>query len=322
MTGPDATIARECLMRGGPFSDFPRHDGRVDLRDMALSSLRIGRTTRMGPCLVGDLSGRFELRRARLRDIDFSGSSFRHAWVYEQSAFTNCRFDGADCRRLVLGTTTFTDCTFVRTDLRESALGRVLYSGLCNSFVGCTFSRARMSNLWLEAARFEGCSFDRCDLDSTDFGQSSFIDCRFIGRVEGVMFWRRDPRLESLRETCGPVPDAEYRNLDLSQSVFSGEFRNLDRLQGIYWPKDPDLMILGDYARALEEVLEFLKTCPARHEGPRFYFEQLRKTAGTFGILHRRDVEGLRDSLGDLAMEEVMDVLRPYEQPAHRDPEP
>lgn len=129
-----------------------------------------------------ELLVRQEINDCSVRDIDFAEADFTNC-VIEKSRFENVRFDWADLSGSVHRGNIYTDCSFVGTWFVQAGLG---YDG--NRFERCRFERSKFARAGCVRGEFDDCEFVSCDLKGMDFDASSFVRCRFAGKVEDVWF--------------------------------------------------------------------------------------------------------------------------------------
>lgn len=127
------------------------------------------------------LAGNLRLNQVSLKSCDFSymhGSKL----IFADSWIADCRFDSAT---FSLGDyqSVFERTSFARSKLHGSAVGA---NG--TRYAECDFARADLSGSTGFDAEFRACRFDYAKLKNCVMGGSSFLRCRFVGRVERVIF--------------------------------------------------------------------------------------------------------------------------------------
>lgn len=139
-----------------------------------------------------------------LTETDFANVRFSNV------VFDKCLFSKSKLRHIRLFSCSFTDCDFDRVDLRDFAFGAS--TGL---FQNCRFSKCDLRGQDFASPRFELCLFDNCKLKKISFNDSTFSQCKFVGKLEDVSFngiYRRQPT------TYQPLD-----HVDFSEASF-GEF--------------------------------------------------------------------------------------------------
>jgi uncharacterized protein YjbI with pentapeptide repeats len=159
-------------------------------------------------------------------DCDFTGARFVHAvFSYEQAAFRNCRFDGADLRNAFPGDARFEECSFDRARLEN------WFSDLAE-YVGCHFAGK------VEGVVFWGRPFGpgakkvtrrrrTNEFRGNDFREAELFDCDFRGGIEiwrqpwptdpmYIHFDRAQERIAKGKEIVSGWPDLEARRLALA----------------------------------------------------------------------------------------------------------
>jgi uncharacterized protein YjbI with pentapeptide repeats len=163
----------------------------------------------------------------------------------------NCRFNEAEFKDVRVWATTFRDSSFITADMRKSVLGGV-HDGVRNSFRGIDFSYADLSGTIYEAAEFERCVFVNCTMKKIDFQSSSFVDCRFEGELDDVIFYRQGFNGEHF-------PPNEMINVDFSKAILRHVgFRrlNLDRVQ---FPENSNHIVIKNFGPVLDRMASTLQ---------------------------------------------------------------
>jgi hypothetical protein len=186
-------------------------------------------------------------------------------------------------------TTRIEDVTFRSTDLRQSALGGIVENHT-NAFHRVSFIECDMRQTAYTSARFSECTFRSTRLDNVNFQGSIFEDCTFEGELKEVCFNRTGFGAEKLS------PNDMVR-VDFSRaSLRSVEFRNLD-LNEVRFPTDEEHIVLNNYPRMLDIVLQKLQTQDGMTS---------KKLAAYLGVYRRW--AGPRQQRGSLNKNELLEV--------------
>jgi uncharacterized protein YjbI with pentapeptide repeats len=181
------------------------------------------------------------------KGLDFSGSRLNGLRFFD-CEISDCVFDKCSCQDWRLWTTTVSETSIRSADLRKSALGGV-QDGRRNTFRKVEFINADLRQTSYVAAEFVGCTFKDTRLDKADFQTSTFTECTFEGELREVLFHRRGFKGEAF-------PANEMTNVDFSRAKLRWvEFRGLD-LETVRFPEDDDHLIVDDYPRVLDRLLE------------------------------------------------------------------
>ena len=148
--------------------------------------------------------------------------------------------------------TTISDSSFKSADLGRSAMGGI-DGGKRNHFRQVEFSNADLRQTAHKSADFTECSFSDTNLKKVDFQGSVFVDCVFEGDLNEVLFYRHAFRGEAF-------PPNEMKGVDFRRARFHFvEFRLLD-MDDVKWPEDDHHVIVKDYQRVLDRLLDILNT--------------------------------------------------------------
>ena len=174
--------------------------------------------------------------------------------------FRKARFDRFD-----LG-----GCRFERCDFRGMRLGKryaSLFAALPRSvFRNCYFDSADLRRFRLGQSRFERCTFDDARFAGCDVDDAEFVDCRFAGRLEGVVF-------RGVPTTPQPLDPPRTRNEFRGNDFRDAELGDVAFIEGIdidrqRWPID-ELHVRVDHfhkrlRKARSEVIKWYE----RDRGP------------------------------------------------------
>src|SRR3569832_1154511 len=139
---------------------FGAIDGRVDLRGLSLPNAMLTDVTLNRMDLSHSRLGGLKLRGGRLEDVVFNGTDF--------SGFS----DHANRYMGVI---------FRRADFRGAAIG---FEG--SEFRRCRFEDCNFGKTVFGRAEFEDCVFSNCRLKAVNFKVSSFVRCKFVGKLENL----------------------------------------------------------------------------------------------------------------------------------------
>lgn len=194
------------------------------------------------------------LPQAKIFEIAFSGADFSYAdlsdaWI-EHCVFHDAIFLKTNLSRVADHGNRFEEARFVGSDFREAALG---YEG--SKYTKCDFEKCKFNGAVFIRAEFEECVFKDCELTSVDFNVSSFVRCKFIGKLEDVRF-RGDYAFTKDRDRFGPHKNPKMDRVDFSEASLSWlSVTDGASLGTIVLPDDPYIFRLDN----LDRVLPFAK---------------------------------------------------------------
>jgi pentapeptide repeat protein len=121
-----------------------------------------------------------------------------------------------------------------------------------NTFQKVDFTGADLRQTAYVSAGFVSCLFKNTRLNKVNFQGSTFMDCSFEGELREVCFNRKGFGADAL-------PPNEMLRVDFSRAQLrSVEFRGLD-LGDVYFPTDPDHILLNEYPQTLDRLLQSLR---------------------------------------------------------------
>lgn len=212
-------------------------DGLVDLRGLSF-----------GPGI--------ELARALLRDMDLSHSDIGRG-IFRRCTFEGILFREIESRWWNERGCQFTDVDFSQARLCDAAIGinESVYTNV--GFRGTDFSGASFYR-----PQFTRCDFSDAKLKDIDFMVSTFVDCRFRGKLESVWFRRTWP-LPRYERKHGKAKPNEMRNVDFSEvelwdPMFTG---GLD-LSQVVLPQDGSCVLFRHFGVALAMAIDSLRAMP------------------------------------------------------------
>ena len=239
---------------------LPTNAGRIDLRGLTFPEPRVLRKWQTSLANVSEIEPNGIFRKAKLENLDFSGSKLRSTHFME-CEINNCCFDNCDLQGLRLCATTISDCSFRGADLRDANLGAAVvsgpFAGKRNSFLGVDFSQSDLRGTVYVAAAFEGCLFRQAKLVKVDFGTSTFASCRFEGELREVIFWRSDMFARGFAEDA--FPQNQMMDVDFTRTkLLDVEFRGLS-LDRVLLPNDSEHLVINHFGDVLDEVIAALR---------------------------------------------------------------
>jgi uncharacterized protein YjbI with pentapeptide repeats len=250
-----AAAVLERLQRGLPLNDLglDEHEGRLDLRGLALPEPRSVRHLVAGSSVVEEKAGYFEVREARWERLDLSHAALDSLRAAGLRA-SDCRFAAASMRGIRLWAAEIDACSFDGANLRDAGLGGWSPGRGGNRFARSSFRGADLRETDCPTAAFEDCDFSGARLDKVEFGASRFERCRFAGPLREVIFARSD-----LVDTGNGLERVdlgnELRDCDFRDAVlFWCDFRELD-LRSVMLPSDPELIVVHHYGCVVERLL-------------------------------------------------------------------
>jgi uncharacterized protein YjbI with pentapeptide repeats len=271
--------------------DVPSSDGRIDLTGLRLPEPAVVSRGRNSVAEVVEIEPNGNVRGARWRNIDFSGSTL-NSLRFHDCEIDNCRFENCQLSDLRMWSTKITRSSFQRSDLQGAALGGVSNDGQRNQFLEVDFSHADLSRTVYKAAAFAGCLFRDTRLDKVDFQTSTFCRCRFEGELNYVLFYRRGFKGDAF-------PPNEMNDIDMRGAKLRYvEFRGL-ALDHVQLPQGHDHLVVGNYLAAVDKLLavfELQGDLPSRKLAA--YFSIMKKwtpresTQGVISLLDVADMAG------------------------------
>ncbi|WP_107782958.1 pentapeptide repeat-containing protein [Capnocytophaga leadbetteri] len=142
-------------------------------------------------------------------DFDFSNTVFENT-AFESCIFQDCLFFKSNFNHIGLWGCDFINCQFISADMRNIPIG--VDGGILKN---CSFQKCNFQGQHFEYPFFDNCIFDKCKLKNINFNDSSFRNCKFIGKLEDVTFngiYNNRKRERTVLE-----------NVDFSEAVF-GDF--------------------------------------------------------------------------------------------------
>jgi hypothetical protein len=165
------------------------------------------------------------LERVTAERVDFSGLSF---WSF-----------------------TAEDCRFVDCDFSQVGVEWLPFANGGSLFRDCRFDGARIGDFG--DVRLERCQFVDVDLEGWFTWTADLVDCRFAGRLSGVVFNGRDAEGSRTNEFVGN----DFREADLDDV----DFRDID-LDAQLLPQGDEYIRLRDLQERVNAVRKAVKTWP------------------------------------------------------------
>jgi hypothetical protein len=165
------------------------------------------------------------LERVTADRVDFSGLSF---WSF-----------------------TAEDCRFVDCDFSQVGVEWLPFANGGSLFRDCRFDGARIGDFG--DVRLERCQFVDVDLEGWFTWTADLVDCRFAGRLSGVVFNGRDAEGSRTNEFVGN----DFREADLDDV----DFRDID-LDAQLLPQGDEYIRLRDLQERVNAVRKAVKTWP------------------------------------------------------------
>jgi hypothetical protein len=168
--------------------------------------------------------------------------------LVERVDFSRRRFE-----YLATAGSTFIDCDFTRVRIRSGFLD----ASRTSRFIGCRFDGLQPGALLWGVSRFEHCSFENVRWKGWQPDAAEFVECRFSGRFDGVV-WSGVP-VPPFNTPDRLIPwrtRNEFRGNDFSRADLRfPEFRNgLDVLANT-WPSGPSYLLLDRLPERIERAL-------------------------------------------------------------------
>jgi uncharacterized protein YjbI with pentapeptide repeats len=265
--------------------DLGVHEGRVDLRLLALPIPQRLERYAADRWFVEELHGHLIFRGQNLVDLDLTGAQMQGLRFFD-AEIVNCRLDRGWCQDWRLWNTSVRSSTFVRADLRGSVLGS-WHNGLRNRWSDVDLSSADLRGVVSDSAVYDGCDFSRAKLGGLRFAQCTLTDCRFAGHLRGVVFDGR-----SIEGHAVPEP---LRRVDFSETVFTDVSFKGYQLEGVMLPDDPDLLVINNFRCVAERILTELEASIGPDRNQRMLLAEFRGRLKGFRAEKEAEVLNLAD---------------------------
>jgi uncharacterized protein YjbI with pentapeptide repeats len=228
-----------------------------------------------------------------LRDMCFDPETLRVAFDYVSAARVD--FSGLSFDSFSADNCEFADCDFSRVSVEW-----LPFAGGGSRFLRCRFAGAQIGD-FDEVALVE-CDFTNAHLNGWFTWDADVIDCRFAGRLEGVVFTATDSDGRGHNEIRGN----DFRDADLVDV----DFRNGVDLDAQLLPESEDYLRIRDLPSTLRRTRAEVKRWA--NDERRAAFEALYLISRTFDF--QPDVFAKREFFVDCADdprigERVIDVL-------------
>lgn len=177
-----------CLASGRNLSvvkGLEKYADRWDLRGAPLSTVVKEREIEIDGRKLIQKSGSLKLKGTSIEAIDFSHSNISYAW-FEKCTISNCLFEDTKCMETHFIPCDFINCIFRGADLSYSFMNENIgaNSGTFNNVV---FEDANLKECLFYFPQIKNCDFVNCNLYATDFNGSNMNNCRFVGKVDGII---------------------------------------------------------------------------------------------------------------------------------------
>ena len=148
---------------------------------------------------------------------------------------------------------TFIDCDFSQMRIESGSFDAARTS----VFVRCRFDGFQPGATLFGSSRFEACNFEDLRLKDWWVAAAEFIDCRFSGRIDGILLDGVPPPPYDRRERMSPWRTRnEFRGNDLSRvDLRFPDFRDGVDLAANTWPAGPDYLYLERWQERLDRTM-------------------------------------------------------------------
>lgn len=251
-TADGRTLAGEVLRflhgtRSGLPKDVGVHDGRCDLRGLALPAPTVGPTLAVGGNTATVMSGLHEFRDVHWQQLDLSYAQLSSLRFFG-SVIVDCLFDNAICADWRLWDSEVRDSSFVKAGLRDAALG-TWYEGRGNAWRNINFDRADLRGLLASGCSIVRSTFKGTKLKGAEFHQATIQHCQFTGALQDVLF--------DGRQIPGNAKPGVFLDTDFSGATFRDvEFRGC-HFEAVKMPEGID--IVPNFPGVARRVLELLE---------------------------------------------------------------
>jgi hypothetical protein len=202
-------------------------------------------TVRVRPREVEGLPGPRETRvREDQRDIRFQPET-------PNVVLKGVTAERVDFSGLSFWTFTAEDCRFIECDFSQVEVEWLPFANGDSLFRDCRFDGARIGDFG--DVRLERCQFVDADLDGWFTWTADLVDCRFAGRLSGVVFNGRDAEGSRTNEFVGN----DFREADLDDV----DFRDID-LDAQLLPQGDEYIRQRSFQERVKAVRKIVKTWP------------------------------------------------------------
>jgi uncharacterized protein YjbI with pentapeptide repeats len=204
---------------------------------------------------VTDAPAPFSGRLVGVRfDPSTTSARFVKAWI------DHVDFSGLDIEGFYAQEAIFEHCDFTGAKLHEGSLS----TPPASIYRDCHFDRARLRFQDPGVARFERCSFDHTVIDHWICGNSSFVDCTFVGRFRDIEFsGGMNPTLPRVV----PMHANEFRGNDFSQAkLIDVEFTGGIDLDAQKLPAGPEYHRFDIRPETVARVESLIPSLPAEEQ--------------------------------------------------------
>lgn len=182
------------------------------------------------------------LKNTVFEGVDFTSSDF-HNSTWKECTFKDVIFDNVQARYNKFWACEFKDCRFQKSDLSYSLLNGALDSK-SGAFINVTFITSNLLHTVYGFPIVSGCVFDGCKLDKVDFNGCRFETCKFIGKLNEVIF-RGVPLVNKALFPSLLVERNRMINVDFRQSTLkSVMFIDEIELDQCFFPEGPNYIVI------------------------------------------------------------------------------
>jgi uncharacterized protein YjbI with pentapeptide repeats len=238
--------------------DLGRHNGRVDFRGFRLPQPASKGRLDFHGADVG-LIERIEYKRLSFKSCDFSHADLSDV-MWKKCSFEDCLFEKTRMVSSSFWDCSISNCTFRECDLTDVVLGgRVgLSSG---GITDVEFHDGKFVGVVFSFPRIERCLFD-CDIVDVDFDGSQFVDCKFTGKLDIVVFRRKYNPLAT--DTIGialMAPENKMKRVDFScANLHDVDFRSGVDLGDCAFPEMPGVFLILDGSSVFTRVKDVIES--------------------------------------------------------------
>lgn len=245
-----------------------------------------------------------EIKNRRLRQERHSRLVARDIWI-ERCDFERMRFEKCDLRSIKDHENRLEECIFKGCTFDGAAFGINTSRFNHCDFEDCSFKKAVFDN-----AVFADCTFSNCRFSGVDFSASGFWRCRFVGRVEDVVF-RGTYQFARDREQHVPVDSGlhmvDFFNAELKWIALSNGCPIVD----VVLPKNGDAIIV-DRDRMRTKCLAVIRG--------RFVGKELDAAEAAVGLYANNDTQAryfvtsaeLAETYGNDLGPQIFEILREH----------
>lgn len=221
-----------CLTKGKTIgedlSPFGLYENRIDFRGLELPV-----------CST--------IKKCRFLHVDMSYSSIESVNA-EKCLFEDVIFDSANMQGFRDLGNKYLNCSFIRTDLSGAGIGH--YGSYYNQ---CVFKNTKFKRTRFIRTEYDNCLFEDCKLKNADFNASSFVSCKFIGKLHGVCFSNGYFMGKELNKEFGVPRVNRMQNVSFAEAELKEvSFRYNCNLSTIIMPKSGEYRLYDKFRKRME----------------------------------------------------------------------